>query len=68
LKKKGMWGKGRVMEKVEWTKVNYNHSGDTSKNPSEYWLTNNERQDYKISTMCNVCGAFMGGGKVNKGD
>jgi hypothetical protein len=43
------------MEGVEQTKVKYTHSGDILGNPLNINLDiNNERQDYKIGTVC-VC-------------
>jgi hypothetical protein len=41
------------MEGVEWTKVKYTYSGDTLRNPFDINLNiNNEKQDYKIGTVC----------------
>jgi hypothetical protein len=29
-------GKGKVIERVEWSKIKYTHSGDASRNPFEH--------------------------------
>jgi hypothetical protein len=44
------------MERVEWTKIKYIHSGATNRNPLNINLNiNNENQDYKMGTVGGGC-------------
>jgi hypothetical protein len=57
------------MEGVEWTKVKYTYSRDTSRNPLNISLDiNNKIQDYKIFFCTVYGGVLVEWGRVNQGD
>jgi hypothetical protein len=42
------------------------HSGDTSRNPFEYWLCNKKWKDCKIGMVWGICGRWMEEMKVRE--